>query len=371
MFKTKIISLLLVLVLLVGCLASCAPSQTKTVGKVGEFDVPYDEFYFLAYSYKGSLEAKYGKYDTLSDEKAKQFRDELSELVSSNIVANYAILSLCKEEGLTLNSAGLDKRVDKYIENLIITEFASVKSDYKSSLELYGMTDRYVRFTVSVDMLYSDLMTKLLEKSEVAKNDAKMKEIVKDEFVRTWHIAVINDSGDNIESNRAKAEAALKKYRDGSMSMYGLIGSAYNEDLSLTDLDGFYFTRGSKEKAYEDAAFGLKVGEVSEVVETAGAFYVIQRLEIEDEYVNDNLDELKEEYIGSVVYEMLDKKKSELKFEPNEFAEGLDIAGLEAPEESGFVIALAIGGAAVLLAGAVVVVILVKKKKSKALAIKK
>ena len=145
----------------------------------------------------------------------------------------------------------------------------------------------------------------------------------------------------------------------------------YNEDLSLTDLDGYYFTRGSKEKAYEDAAFGLKVGEVSEVVETAGAFYVIQRLEIEDEYVNENLDELKEEYIGSVVYGMLDKQKAELKFEPNEFAEGLDIASLEAPEESGLVIALAIGGAALLLAGAVVVVIFVKKKKSKALAVKK
>lgn len=371
MFKTKIVSLLLVLVLLTSSLTSCAPAQTKTVGKVGGYEVAYDELYFLAYSYKGSLEAKYGKYDTLSGERARLFENELSELVYSNIVTNYAILSLCEAEGLTLKSDGLDKRVDKYIENLITTEFASIKSEYKESLARYGMTDRYVRFTVSVDMLYSDLKSKLLEKSDVTKNDAKMKEVIKDEFVRTWHVAVINDSGDNIESNRAKVEAALKKYKDGTMSMYDLIGSAYNEDLSLTELDGFYFTRGSMDEAYEKAAFELKVGEVSGVVETKGAFYIIQRLEIENAYVNENLDELKEKYIDSVVYEMLEQKKTELKFEPNEFSAGLNIASLEAPAEDGLMIALYVGVGALAVAGIVVAVILIRKRKTKALAVKK
>ena len=371
MFKTKIISLLLVFLLLLTSLASCAPAQTKTVGKVGEYEVPYDEFYFLALSYKPSLEAKYGKYDTLEGEKAKQFENELRELVYSNIFTNYAILSICKEEGLTLDAKGLDKRVDDYIEKLIITDFASVKSEYKKSLSHYGMTERYVRFSVSVDMLYSDLMSKLLEKNEVVKDDAKMKDVIKNEYVRTWHVAVINDSGDNVESNRAKAAAALEKYRNGSMSMYQLIGSAYNEDLSLTELDGFYFTRGSMDEAYEKAAFGLKVNEVSNVVETSGAFYVIQRLEIEDAYVNENLDDLKQKYINSIVYENLDKKKAELKFESNKFADGLNIANLEESNDTGFVIILAVGVVALIAAGIVVTVIIVKKRKTKALIEKK
>ncbi len=367
MFKRRIISLLLVLVFLVMSLSSCAPTKTKTVGNVGEYEVLYEELYFLAFSYKAGLEAKYGEYEKLDESKAKQFADELRELVYSNIVTNYAILSLCKEEGLTLKSDGLVKRVDDYVEKFIATEFKSDKTAYKDSLKQYGMTEHYFRFVSSVDILYSDLMTKLLENSEVVNDNQKMKDIVKGEFARTWHIAVINDEGESIEQNRAKAEAALAKYRDGSMSMYKLIGSQYNEDISITDLDGVYFARGSMDESYEEAAFALDVGEVSDVIETAGAFYVIQRLEIEDAYVEKNLYDLKEKYIGSVIYEKLEKKKTELKFEPNEFAEGLDIASLEEPGTNGLVIALALGGLALVIAGAVVTVILVKRRRTRAL----
>ena len=210
-------------------------------------------------------------------------------------------------------------------------------------------------------------MTKLLEKSDVVNDNQKMKDIVKSEFARTWHIAVINDKGESIEQNRAKAEEALAKLRDGSMSMYKLIGSQYNEDISITDLDGIYFARGSMEQEYEKAAFALEVGAVSDVVETDGAFYVIQRLEIEDAYVEKNLYDLREKYIGSVIYEKLEKKKNELKFEPNEFAKELDIANLEESAGNGLVIALVIGAVALVVAGAVIGVILVRKRRTRAL----
>ena len=73
----------------------------------------------------------------------------------------------------------------------------------------------------------------------------------------------------------------------------------------------------------------------------------------------------------SVIYEMLEDKKTELKFEPNEFAEDLDIVNLEAPGTNVLVIIFVAGGVAVALAGAVVAVILIRKKKSKALVEKK
>ena len=369
--KRKIISLLLVLVLAVGALASCAPAKTKVVGTVGEYKVSYDEFYFLAFSYKRGLEAKYGEYGALDAENAKKFDDELRELVYSNIVTNYAILSLCAEEGLTLKSEGLDGRVDEYLEKIIISDFNSDKGLYKDSLKQYGMTEHYLKLSTSVDMLYSDLLTVYLERFDGANDNAKLKDIIKKEFVRTWHIAVLNDAGESIEANRDKAEMALSKYRDGSMSMYKLIGSQYNEDLSITDLDGVYFTRGSMDEAYEKAAFALEIGEVSDVVATADAFYVIQRLALEDAYINKNLEELKEAYMGSVIYDLVEEKKGELAFEPNDFAKELDLSGLEAPAGDGLVIGLIIGGAVLLIAGAVVVVIIVKKRRDKALIEKK
>ena len=218
------------------------------------------------------------------------------------------------------------------------SSFGGSKSDYKAALRDYGLTDHYVRFTAAVDLLYSDLATKMLADSEIENDDAKLKEIIKNEFARTWHIMIFNDEGDDVEANRAKAEEALAKYKDGSMSMYKLIGSSYNEDLSITELDGIYFAKGSMNEVYEDVAFSLEAGEISEVFEmvsantkgeAVNAFCILQRLEIEDDYVNKNFDSLKQKYVDSVMYGLLEDKQETLTFTPNDFAKGLDLAELE------------------------------------------
>ena len=387
-YKTvlKTLSLAFVFIFVISSLCSCSSStkEDEVVGKVGEYDVCYDEFYFLAASYKEGLEAKYGEYAKLSEADAEKFEGELRELVYSNIVTNYAILSLCAAEDITLDDDGLDKRVDKYIDNLVKSEFGT-KKEYKKDLKENYLTDRYVRFTAAVDLLYSGLLAELLEDGKIEDDDEKIKEIIEKEFVRTWHIMISNDAGEDVEANRAKAEEALAKYRDGSMTMYKLIGSAYNEDISITDLDGLYFTRGSLTEEYEDAAFALEVGEVSDVIEAPATsangknvtgFYIIQRLELEDEYIKNNLPVLKEKYQNSVIYSMLEEEREGLEFVPNEFALSLDICALEEPYSPTAVItAVVVSAVCVVFAAAavaVVWVVVVKKKKNKrALAVKK
>ena len=150
----KAIALILVLILSLSVLSSCASSKNmKVVGNVGEYEVYYEELYFLTTSYKEGLEAKYGAYASLDAENAKKFDDELRELVYSNITTNYAILSLCAENGLTLEDNGLDDRVDEYIDELITYSFGGKKREYKKSLKEFGLTDHYVRCTATVDIL--------------------------------------------------------------------------------------------------------------------------------------------------------------------------------------------------------------------------
>ena len=381
----KTVSLALVFIFALSSLCACSSSidEKKVVGKVGDFDVCYDELYFLVSSYKLGLEAKYGEYSTLSAADAKKFDDELRELVYTNIVTNYAILSLCETEDLTIENSDLDDRVDDYMDKTIESEFGG-NSEYKKNLKEYGLTDRYVRFTAAVDLLYSDLLAELLEDGKIEDDSDKIKDIINREFVRTWHIMISNDAGEDVEANRAKAEEALAKLRDGSMTMYKLIGSKYNEDFSIGDLDGLYFTHGSKTKEYEDAAFALEVNEVSEIIEApvtnangenVTGFYIIQRLALEDKYITDNLPALKEQYHDSVMYSMLEEEREELKFVPNELGKSLDLATVEAPISVAATVRLvAIISVCVLLAGgitAVVIVIVKKKKNKKALTVKK
>ncbi|MBR2387723.1 MAG: hypothetical protein IKB02_03035 [Clostridia bacterium] len=371
----KVLSLLISCLICLASLSSCAlGGELRSVGKVGEYDVPYEELYFLANSYKASLEDKYGEYATLDADTKAAFDGELKELVYSNIVTNYAILSLCKKDGLTLDSDGVDERVDEYIGLIIESNFDGSKSDYKESMKAYYLTDHYVRFTSAVDILYSDFLANEFERSEDELSEEALSEIVKNEFARTWHIMIFNDEGESVEANRAKAEEALSKLRDGSMTMYKLIGSSYNEDLSLSSLDGIYFAKGTRDKAYESAAFALEVGGYSDVIELSyenpqgavvSAFCILQRLEIEDAYVKQNFSGLRDEYVNSKISGMLDEVKKELVFEPNEYGTSLELAALEdATALSTTSIVLALVSLVLVAAVAVIVVIVIKKKKA-------
>lgn len=344
---------------------SAGKQALTVVGTVGDYDVTYEELYFLASNYKTA---------DMSDE-------ELWALVSENIISNYAILTLCDKYSVEYTEEELDKAVQTYIDTVIEEDFGGARGDYIDALEESYMTDHYVRFTARVDTLYDSLTTALAAAGEIETNENKVIEYIENNFVRTRHFMIANNEGDDTEANQANAQRALDDLRAGNTTMYKLIGGAQNEDLLIT-LDGYSFGRGSMEKAYEDAAFALEVGEYSEVITAKGeiasgeyvdCYYIIQRLELDEEYIKEKYSSLYEAYESAIVATKLDEVKSTLEFVPNDYAKSLDISDLE-PIGAGtdvFLIVI-ICVCVVLVAGITVTVILLvlhfRKKKQKMLA---
>ena len=91
----------------------------------------------------------------------------------------------------------------------------------------------------------------------------------------------------------------------------------------MTSKHGYYFTKGEFSKEYEDAAFGIGVGEYSDVVETASGFYIIQRLELEDDYIEAHFEDLKTKYRYAYVNDMIAECRDTLTFVPSDYAKGL------------------------------------------------
>jgi hypothetical protein len=156
--------------------------------------------------------------------------------------------------------------------------------------------------------------------------------------------------------------------------MYDLIKNGYTEDISDSAADGWHVVRGSADPVYEDAAFALSVGGVSPVIRSKGennagayvdCYYVIQRFEMDDAYINAHFDEMQEDYYGTVIAADLEKVTATLSFTPNEFYNTLDLASLQKPHEStgGWWIALAVTGGVILVAGGVVLPIVIVKRK--------
>ena len=106
----KIFSIFAAFLLCALAFVSCDTNKAESVvGKVGEFEVKYEEFYFLATNYAEGLEAKYGEYSSLDAEMQAKFDSELRALIYENIITNHAILTLCKKHGLTLDAKELDE----------------------------------------------------------------------------------------------------------------------------------------------------------------------------------------------------------------------------------------------------------------------
>ncbi len=374
----KLLALSLVLVLLLPCALSCKArelGQSKlaatAVGTVGEYSVQYEELYFLAHNYAEAVKEKYG-----SDTDA--LKAAVLDYVNENITANYAIITLCKENGLVYNEDELREDVKRSVELMIQSEFGNNRSDYLESQNAMGLTDHYVRFTLGVDMLYNKLATKLKTEGKIPNSDKDIKAYIKDNFIHTWHIAIFVNEGDDRAAKLAKAEEALAKLDAGEKTMFDLIGSTYNEDLipsSLSNAYGYYFPRGIMDSAYENAAFDLNVGQHTKVVEGYGenndgayveCLYIIERLQYSDAEVEENFTVLSDMMAEAIVGNMSEDIRADLTFTMNDFGKSLDLTNLEAPKNGiDYQMWTIIGVCALGVAAVVAVVISVRVAKAK------
>lgn len=369
----RILALSLSLLMLFHLLVSCKGrplGQTRLaktdVGKVGKYTVQYEELYFLAHNYCEAVKDNY-KNDPEGLKKA------VWKYVEENIIANYAILSLCETEGLSYDEKALKDQVEQYIELTVESSFDGNRGEYIESQEYMGLTDHYVRFVLGVDLLYDQLEAKYRENGTVPNTDEGLLAYIKENFVHTWHIAILVDGEDDREEELKKAEEALALLNSGT-SMYHLIGSKYNEDTtidSLTDTYGNYFSKGVMTKEFEDAAFALKVNEVSEIIESTAknskgeyveCFYILQRLALSDDEIKANFETLTDSVSASIVADKMEAVKATLSFEKNEYAASLDITALKFPGNGADTQAILIVALCVLGVAAIVTAIVVIRK---------
>lgn len=328
--------------------------ELRVIGTVDGAEVHYDELYYLVMTCKDMLKSKYGEDIWKDEDSAAEYGDELREMVLSRITANYAVLSLCEDHGFKkpLENKELVEYVNDNIEEMVYV-FAvqnGIKVEMKESFsgditykyekggydKAYGIfkevlaatyvTERVMRLTLGAEFAFATLTDILTGKNgEIIYEESDIEDFMfSDEFICTRHIFIQNDKGDDIEANRALAEEAYAKYQSGT-PMDALMGSKYNEDVTLSAKPALYFTRGEYDKAYEDAAFALRVGQVSGIVETEDGFYIIERCEKSSSYMLGNFEAFAQQITYALVNQRVEAKQSTLSLEMNEFGSSLDL----------------------------------------------
>ncbi len=383
----RLLCICLVAILSVSILTGCKSRKLspdslskKEVGTVGDYTVYYDELYTVA-----SLSRTEGITE-----------DELWNIVEGKLIENYAKLILCEEYGVEYDEKELKDDIQNSVDSMINESFGEDRDAYLDALD--GMsTDRYTRFNIKTELLYSQLPNAIAVAGDMSADTDTVIEYIENNFVRTKHFMVANSEGEDKDKNFETATAALNALRNGKTTINALIGGKYkvdgktliNEDL-LIPIDGYSFGKGIMDSAYEKAAYSLEVGEFSEVIsargeiskldgssDTVDCYYVIERLPLTEDFIKENYDALYETYSNVIVQEKLSKKISELEFKPNGFADGLDILKLE-PMGVGIDVTLIVIVAVSVLAAAGITVAVIfivrhirKKKSSDTKALKK
>ena len=367
-----VLSLALILLsTLGGCAARALPTSEEdlaVVGTVGEYEVLYEEFRFLVLLHKGTLESQYAAEHNVEngadlwkipEEKEKNLA-RLKELVYEDLKANYAILTLGAEAGLTVDS--YQEAVQAYMESSIESEFNGDRSIYKDFLLASGLTDHYLRFTSAVDHVYEDLYVSYLKSGKISDDETTVKQFILQNFVRVMSICLVNKTEEESAENLKRLEQYRKEVLEGAdIKDY----VRYTVDPSPDHC----FMRGEMDETFERYAFALeKNGDVSEIfLSTADylsaereAWYFLQKASLHPEYVDKHYDTLFDSYTTGVMNQYIEAAKESLTFVPNDYCKSIDLLSVEplkSIKDNTWVFVLIGVGVAVILIAAVIVLI--------------
>jgi parvulin-like peptidyl-prolyl isomerase len=99
----------------------------------------------------------------------------------------------------------------------------------------------------------------------------------------------------------------------------------------MTTRHGKYFARYTSDYGdeYELAAFSLGIGSLSEVVKAPEGYYIILRLEPEEDYLKANYEDFKDDIMGSEFNKIIAEYKAELTFELNDYGKTINYLEIE------------------------------------------
>jgi peptidyl-prolyl cis-trans isomerase C len=181
--------------------------------------------------------------------------------------------------GIKADKKTVDERMDYFRKNFVSDEA------YKADLAKRDMTEDQFRHEVEIGILAEQLFDKRTENIKPVSDkearefyDNNEERFVQPERVKASHI-LITVNKDDADSTRARkkaqAESILAQLKNGAD--FSEMAKKYSDCPSKEQGgDLGYFERGRMVPEFEKAAFGLKTGQMSGIVETPFGYHIIK-----------------------------------------------------------------------------------------------
>jgi len=194
-------------------------------------------------------------------------------------------------------------------------------------LEESGIDIEFVKESIEKDLLIQNYLEEFFNSEITVSEEAVQKAYQEDKTASVRHILMLTQEKSDAEKQelRDKMEEILSRVKKGED--FAELAKTYSEDPGSKDNGGLYenFSRGKMVPPFEEAAFSLPVGEISDIVETTFGYHIIKVVERKKE--TRPLDEVRSEIEGqirqlqqdSVYREHLDRLKEKASFKIIQF----------------------------------------------------
>lgn len=307
----KTICILLCFCFLVPFLAACSneteqlgyllidgqQTYPETVLVINGENISFDEFrYYYLNCRDEMLKVDEAVFQTEGAEEA--LKSEVLDLLRMKAAIEAAI----SEEGIALTSA----------------ERRQIRDEIDDTIQLYGGSDAfyenlhasYMSIQYYREMMeFSALRGKLMEKLFGAGGRMKWSDEAFYQYYEENYLAVqvlklayrTGDTADNHPAVSAEMDAIREKIAAGE-DFWTLI-ETYGEDDEMEGYpDGYYVTEGEAEETLYEAAKALTAGEISEPVAGADGLYLIRRVALKKERMDENRNSALNGYTDSLGY---------------------------------------------------------------------
>ncbi len=212
-------------------------------------------------------------------------KSKVEDQAVDNLVAKLVLYDAVREAQIAITPADLDERFASYKQ-----QFPS-EDAYRQQLQVMGMTEEKLRSEIGMAMQIETLLQNNVGETRKATDEEcrAFYEENKSQFdmpekIRASHILITvapDASQEEKDAARAKAEELRKRCLAGED--FAELARANSQGPSAPrggDLG--WFPRDRMVKPFADAAFSLKEGEISDVVETQFGYHVIKLVEHAD-----------------------------------------------------------------------------------------
>ncbi len=248
------------------------PDENNPLIKADNFTISTGEVIQAIYSSMGNRINQFQNLDA----------GRLEQIISQNatlLAERKLIMTEAEKSGLTVTPAEVDSVIQMQFNR------GGEENGFQQWLNQNGLDKDFVRNDIRRGLIINQFLeSKLDEKTEITEADIE-KAYQADKTATVRHI-LFNTMGKSDSAQQAikdQAQEVLEKAQEGAD--FAELAKKYSDDPGSKEKGGLYenFGRGRMVKPFEEAAFNLPIGSISDLVETQYGYHIIKVIDREKE----------------------------------------------------------------------------------------